>query len=125
MDRNAPQAGRLRSGRLAVLILAAVIVGACGSSAAGAGGGGGGITADVDKIIAASQTTIGTSMVGGELQGDTIVLTLVDQFGKGGANLFMCSNLKKIREKNDPDGTVKMLMVNESGEELAKSTDCK
>jgi hypothetical protein len=132
MDRSVPPASRLRSGRLVLLSLLVVIaVGACGSSSAAAGDGssggdgGGAGEAEVAKIIAASQFTIGTSMVSGELQGDTIVITMVDGFGAGGSGLFMCSNLKIIREKNDPSGSLKMVMVNQSGVELANSAACK
>ena len=125
MDRSVPPAGRLRSGRLAMLsIVALIAVGACGTSSAGGGGGAAG-DAEADKIIAATQAIIGTSMVGGALQGDTIVITMVDGTGKGGADLFMCSNLRVERERYDPSGTFKMTMVNQSGEELASSTACR
>lgn len=124
MDQDAPPAGRLRSGRLAMLsLLVVVAVSACGSSSAV--GGGGGSEADAGKIIASTQAIIGTSMVGGEVEGDTIVITMVDGFGKGGAGLFMCANVRIVREKYDPAGTLTMTMVNQSGEELASSTDCK
>jgi hypothetical protein len=79
--------------------------------------------ADAGKIIASTQSIISTSMVGGS-GGDTIVITMVDGFGKGGADLFMCSNIRIVREVR-PDATLKMTMVNQSGEQLASSTDCK
>lgn len=124
MDRVALPAGRLRRGRLATLSLAVVIVvGACGSSSAG-GSGGGVAEGDADKIIADAQFAIGTSMVGGEVAGDTITITLVDGFGAGGAKLFMCSNLKKSREKHDPSGSLTIVMVTQSGTQLVSSTDC-
>jgi hypothetical protein len=126
MDRCAPPAGRLRSGRLATLSLVAIlVVAACGSPAAGAGGPAGGANVDTGKIIAETQAIIGTSMVSGEVQGDTIVITMVDIFGAGGAGLFMCSNIRVVRDKYDPAGTMKMVMVNESGKELANSAACK
>jgi hypothetical protein len=106
-------------------MVAVVAVGACGASTAAGGGGGAAGDAEAAKIIAASQAIIGTSMVGGELQGDTIVITMVDGFGKGGAGLFMCSNIKVERDRFDPSGTFKMTMVSQSGEELANSTACK
>jgi hypothetical protein len=124
MDRSAPLAGRLRSGRLVMLSLAAVIaVGACGSSAAGGTGGGGG--GDADKIIASSQLLFGTTMIGGEVQGDTIVLTLRNGTSKAMAGLFLCSKLTTVSAENDPSGTFTLVAVDESGQQLSSSADCK
>lgn len=126
MDRSAPLAGRLRSGRLIMLSLVAVLaVGACGSSAAGGAGSGGGGQGDADKIIAETQLIFGTTMVSGEVQGDTIVITLRNGTSTAMANLFMCSRLDTVRVKSDPGGTLKMTAVDESGAELASSAGCK
>jgi hypothetical protein len=126
MDRSAPLAGRLRSGRLVMLSLAAVIaIGACGSSAAGGTGGGGGGASDTDTIIASSQFIFGTTMIGGEVQGDTIVLTLRNGTSKAMAGLFLCSKLTTVSAQNDPSGTFTLVAVDESGQQLSSSADCK
>jgi hypothetical protein len=124
MDRRAPLADRLRRGRLAVVSLVCVaVVAACGSAAGGGGGGDGG--ADSAKIIAVAQTALGTSMVSGGVEGTTITLTLIDGFGKGGAGLFMCDHVKNAASQYDPAGTLTVVMVNQSGDQLAALSDCR
>ena len=122
--RSIAPADRLRAGRLAALCLVVLIaVAACGGTAAGGGGGGGGATG-ADTVISETQAAIGTSMIGGTVDGTTITITLIDGFGEGGAKLFMCSQVTKSLAANDPTGTLTVVMVEKSGTQLASSADC-
>jgi hypothetical protein len=63
-------------------------------------------------------------MVSGGVDGSTLTITLVDGYGAGGAKLFMCAHVKKAKDQYDPSGALTILMVNQSGVQLASSTDC-
>ena len=100
----------------AVAVSLAVLVSACGDS----GGGGG---PDYDKVVASIQATFGTSMLDSAIEGDVITVTIDNNFSAGGARLFMCSNILDILENNEATA-VTVVIVNERGEELSRSTDC-
>jgi hypothetical protein len=123
MDRRAPLADRPRVGRIAVLSVVIAVVAACGSAAGGGGGGGDG-SADTAKIVAVAQQAFGTSMVSGDVDGNAVTLTLIDGFGAGGAKLFMCDHVKRAVAQYDPAGTLSIVMVNQSGDQLAALADC-
>jgi hypothetical protein len=124
MRHRAPDAVRLRSGRWILVSFALVLtLGACGSASGGGGEGGGG-SDEADKVLAEASRVFGTSMKGGSLEGTTITIVLADQFGAGGARLFMCADIKKALAVNDPGGTLTAVMVTESGTQLAASAEC-
>jgi len=127
MDRCAPRADRLRRGRaLAACLVLALTLGACGSASGNGGdGGGGGSNVDTDKVISEIQAVFGTSMISGSVDGTTINIKLVDGFGTAGAKLFMCSNVKTIMATDDPDGTMTVVMTEQSGDQLVTLADCK
>ena len=120
MDRDLTAPRRRRLGRtLAGAVIAlAFVVAACG----GGGGGGGGV--DYDKIVAEIQATFGTTMSSGVVEGDTITVTIDNNWSPLGARLFMCSNITTILERNETPDTL-VIILNERGEELSRSTDCK
>jgi hypothetical protein len=120
MDRRAPLADRPRVGRIAVLSVAIAVVAACGSAAGGGGDG----SADPAKIIAVAQQAFGTSMVSGDVDGSAVTITLIDGFGPGGAKLFMCDHVRQAVARYDPAGTLSIVMVNQSGDQLAALADC-
>jgi hypothetical protein len=99
-------------------------LGACGSASGGGGGGGGGGGAETDRIIAEAQRVFGTGMVGSNVEGTTLTIILADQFGAGGAKLFMCADIKAALADHDPSGTLTAVMVTESGKQLATSVEC-
>jgi hypothetical protein len=101
----------------AVAVSLVVLVAACG----GSGGGGG---PDYDKVVASIQATFGTSMLDSTIEGDVITVTIDNNFSAGGAALFMCSNILTILENNGASA-VTVVIVNERGEELSRSTDCR
>ena len=106
----------------AVALSLAVLVVACGGGSGGGGGGGG--DADYGKVVASIQATFGTSMLDGAIEGDVITVTIDNNFSAGGAKLFMCSNILSIHENNEATAAT-VVIVNERGEELSRSTDCR
>ncbi len=127
--REIAPAGRLRAGRSAALCLVIVFLAACGGAAGagdsgGGGGGGGADDAAIQQIIDDAQTTIGTSMISGTFADNVITITVVDNFGTGGAQIFMCAQIAKSLKANDPSGAITAVMVEQSGTKLISSTDC-
>lgn len=121
MDQAAPRTDR-RLGRLAVVAIAALLlVAACGGAAGSEGGGG----ADAQKVIAEAQFAFGTSMIEGSVEGTTVTLVIVNGFGSGGVELFMCSNVKASLAKHDPSGTLTVVAVDQDGNQLSTSADCR
>ena len=105
----------------AVALSLAVLVAACGG---GSGGGGGGGDADYGKIIAEIQLVFGTPMIGGAAEGDTITVTVDSLVSPLSAQLFMCSNIVSILEKYEATSAT-VIVANQAGEELSRSTDCR
>jgi hypothetical protein len=120
MERERSAARGPRASRLlvAVAMTASLIVAACGG-----GGGGGDGGPDYGKVVAAIQATFGTSMLDSSIEGDTITVTIDNNFSAAGAKLFMCSNIITILENNGATAAT-VIIVNERGDELSSSIDC-
>jgi hypothetical protein len=106
--------------RLALGLTIALLVAGCGSAEGGTSGG-----SDAGQIIAEIQGVFGTSMSGGALDGDTITITIDNNFTANGAKLFMCSNIKDIVERHGATDVLGVVLVNEKGVQLSTIADCR
>lgn len=117
MDRDltAPTHRRIGSTLAGVVVALALAVAACGGGDSGP---------DENKIVAGIQAAFGTAMSSGVVEGDTITVTIDNNWSPLGAELFMCSNILTVLENNDATDML-VIIVNERGDELSRSTDCK
>ncbi len=106
------------------LVLAGVVLTACGSSAAAGGGGGGGANSDAyAKVLSEAQGSFGNTMVAGSVEGDTLKITLAGGSGAAMAKLFLCSNIKGfMKDAGIPDA--KVSIIEEGGAPLVTEKDC-
>lgn len=119
-----PTAPRRRQATLLPLGLIAAIVAGCGGSASGSGGGGGGTgSAGYDQVIGETQQAFGNAMTAGSVVGDTLKITLIDGAGPGMAKLFLCGNIRTFL-KDAGLGASKVVIVEQSGAQLATLNDC-
>jgi hypothetical protein len=119
----APRDTRIRGATwLGWMAAVSVVLAGCGGTANGGGGGGG--NGAYDAVIPLIQRDFGTSMVGAKVEGDTLTITLVDRAGVSMAKLFMCSSVEP-RLKDAGLGSSKVIIVEESGTQLATEAVCK
>lgn len=119
-----PTASRRHPATLLSLGLILAIVAGCGGSASGSEGGGGGTgSAGYDQVIGQTQQAFGSSMTAGSVEGDTLKITLIDGAGKGMARLFLCGNIKGFLTDAGL-GASKVVVVQQSGAQLATLDDC-
>jgi hypothetical protein len=119
-----PTARRRRPATLLPFGLIVAIVAGCGGSASGSEGGGGGAgSASYDKVIAETQQAFGNTMTAGSVEGDTLKITLSDGAGAGMAKLFLCGNIRTFL-KDAGLGSSKVVIVEQSGAQLATLDDC-
>jgi len=125
LPASPPTAPRRRPATLLPLGLIAAIVAGCGGSASGSGGGGGGGTgsAGYDQVIGETQQAFGNAMTAGSVVGDTLKITLIDGAGTGMAKLFLCGNIRTFL-KDAGLGASKVVIVEQSGAQLATLDDC-
>ena len=117
-----------RAGRLMIVIACAIVLAACGESAgAGAAGDGGGGAANpaYDTVIAKIGADFGTAMLSAEAQGDTLKITMINGAGSGMAELFMCAYVEPDLQAAGLDTTTKVVIVDQTGAQLATEAVCK
>ena len=114
-----------RAGRLAILAVGAgLLATACGGPSADAGGPGGGGGGAYEAVIPLIKSDFGTSMVSAVDDNGTLKITLVNGAGSGMGKLFMCANVKPRLKAAGLDNA-KVVIVEESGLQLATEADCK
>ena len=115
---------RRRAGRLAILVVGAgLLATACGGPSADAGGPGGGGGGAYEAVIPLIKSDFGTSMVSAVDDNGTLKITLVNGAGSGMGKLFMCANVNPSEAAGLDN--VKVVIVEESGLQLATEADCK